>query len=1231
MPTEERNAPIDLENLGLTLSRPGDMVEEGHYVRLDNMTSRRTGFIETRAGSVKENITAIPAAPDVVHSLARQIVSDVGINYQGAGTEIFRDFVSISTGHSGSPVVFEDYKINNSPTSSMIAFEPTKRIKDDGSLTHRFGIAPGPVATAVEGTQQFKTIDEFESAASYTGVNAVLSDDGTDPRQGTFSMKIAVDELVRGTASKALVLNLDEFTTPGDSDDEDFIHFFLKIDIPKNLKEIRLLFDVDPLVNDFTQNYYTKSVAPNDFTRVLDFDATSQEGRDGGLREFALDEAFLTEDDDIQQVDDTTLESRSLESFNFLSAVGGENQWTEVFIKKRDFQRVGSESTTWADVAAFRVVVEATECGAVNVNIDDGKMVGGVSFRLKGDYDWRYVYRYSVTGTISPLSPTAGSVTTVTRNRADVLITFSTDPQVDFVDIYRRGGTLPGQYLFVDSIANGVGTTTFNDGAGDLVLGEQIDTDQIDIPSTSGVIAIHQNRSWMDDSANPDRLIFSRRIKVEEIVSSGFIVASQGGDRVRRPFAYNDQLYCFTDRTIYRIVGSDPSTFQPLQTGAQRGLFSRFALILGAGVIFFRAYDGIYAFTGSGRAEKLTEKIDTLFEGFSVEGFDPIDDSEAESERLGFFDNKLYFAYTDTSAVRREIVYDFVTQRWEPSDRPATSYLLLDDLGEFQSGDSSGFVFQRETGNQDDGSDIVFDLRMKFYDFGAKQEEKTFTEIIVDADTAGQPVTVTAHFNNGETSVVLGTLNTATRDQIHFPVNGGIGTDARNCSIALTGDNGAVRMRFYKVIYNFWVEPRTQLKTATDWDDYGSPKRKFLRELIIELDTRGVTADVSVFLDGSSTQVSSPAKTFPAVSTTGRERLILSLPFDTDCKIARILVESTSATVPVKVYAHSFDWLDNSLESTTRMQTPWEEVGAPTEKFFTKLTLEIDTNSADVTVTPEIDGVDLTPFTVNTTSQQKVYLSFPKDTKGTLIRLKLATAAATEFIYYKHDFETLVEPRPVTGTSPGSSQTEWSSESWPGDKRFRQLMLDIDTQGNAVTVNVEVDGVVTQSPVVTTTDRQIEIISLDADTIGKLVRLTFEGGPFLYYNHNFEFLRDPLDVTRWDTYELDFGYSRFKFIRRMWISSQGADIITLEIFVDESATADHTLTFLTNPSTGWEREGPIRLPAGLKGQLFRFIFTSPSAFKIWFEQSDVEWHPLAGERGYQRARLVSGREAGVAA
>lgn len=1210
---EEKSIGIDLENLGLVLSRPGDVLEEGHFVRLDNMTSRRSGFIETRAGSAKENVTAIPGTPATVHSLARMIVSGTGTNYQAAGTEIFRDFTSISTGHSGDPVVFEDFKINISLIPHMIAFEATKKIKDDGTTTSGFGITAGAVATAVPATEQAKTIDIFDNFTNYTGVDVTLADDGAIKQEGANSMKMTVAALKRGTASRTIALDLGQFTTPGDSDKFDFIHFWLRIDQPKNLKEVRILFDVDPTTNDFTQNYYWKAIEASTFTSTIDFVSTAKEGRDSGLRESALDRAFLDQEFD--------------GSFDFEEITRGENQWTEFYIKKNDFQRVGSDSNDFSDVAAIRIVVEANECGTVVAHIDDGKMVGGVAYRLFGDtvtssgYDWRYVYRNSSTGSISPLSPT-GTKVTVKRTRADVTITFTTDLQVDKIDIYRRGGVLPSQWLFSDTINNntGGGTVSFFDGLPDSDLGSLIETTQIPVPTTATVLAIHQNRAWLDDSDNPDRLWYSRSLKIEEFDSSGFIVVSQGGDRVRRPFALNDQLYAFTDRTIQRIVGTAPSSFQPLSTGVQRGLFAKYAITPGAGMIFFRAYDGIYAFTGSGMADKLTEQIDPLFEGFAVEGFNAIDGTAADSERLGFFDNRLFYAYTDTGATRRELVYDFLKQRWEPSDRPSTSYLLLDDLGEFHSGRADGFVMKRETGNQDDGTNITFEARTKFYDFGAKQEEKNWTELVVDADTGGQDVTITAHFNNDATNAVLGTLNTSSRSQVHFPINSGTGTFARNMAIGITGNNGNVRMRFYKVIPNFWVEPRTQLKTTTDWSDYGTPKRKHLRQLLLELDTGATTADVKVFCDGSS----SAAETFSAVSTTGRQRKVLSLPFDTTCKVARISVDSTSATIPVKVYSHTFDWLDDSLESTTRMQTNWDDVGSPSEKYFNELVLEIDTNSQNVTVTPEVDAAALTTFTVNTSSQKKVYLSFAKDTKGSLIRLKLEADTSTEFIYYNHNYEVLVEPRPVT-----KSQTEWSTYGWAGDKRLRQMILDIDTLGNPLNVKVEVDGAVSETFSITTTGREIVIRSLAADTIGKICRLTFDSpgsDAFSYYTHDFEFLRDPLDVTRWDTYELDFGYSRWKYIRRLWIAAQGASAITLDVFIDEATPASFTTGFTLNSSSGWTRM-EIRFPPALKGQLFRFVFTSSTAFKLWLEESDCEWHPLAGERGYERARLVSPRAA----
>jgi hypothetical protein len=1216
---EEQSVGIDLENLGLTLSRPGDVLEEGHFVRLDNMTARRSGFIETRAGSVKVDVTAIPTSPASVHSLARMIVSGTGINYQGAGTEIFRNFTSISSGHSGDAVVFEDFKIDLSLIPHMIAFEATKKIKDDGTTTTGFGIAPGPVATAVADAEQNVIIDDFDNFTNYTNVEMALEDDGVIKKEGANSMKMTVEALARGTATRTIALDLGQFVIPDDSDDFDFIHFWLRVDQPKNLKEVRVMFDVDPVTNDFTQNYYWKGIEADLFTPVIDFVTTAKEGRDDGLRDSALDQAF--EDDEFDS------------SFDFEEITRGEQQWTEFYITKNQFQRVGSDPNDWSNVAAIRIVVEANECGPVVVHIDDGKMVGGVAYRLFGNeefgsgYDWRYVYRNSSTGSISPLSPTDDPLT-VERTRADVTITFSTDLQVDKIDIYRRGGELAAQWLFSDTIPNntGGGTVSFFDGLQDGDLGSIIETSQIEVPATATVVAIHQNRAWLDDSANPDRLWYSRKLKIEEFESSGFIVASQGGDRVRRPFALNDQLYVFTDRSIERIVGTAPSQFQPLATGAQRGLFAKYAITHGASVIFFRAYDGIYAFGGSGRAEKLTEQIDPLFEGFAVEGFNAIDGTQSDSERLGFFDNRLFYAYTDTGATRREMVYDLLAQRWEPSDRPSTSFLLLDDLGEFQSGRADGFVMQRETGNQDDGTNITFEARTKFYDFGAKQQEKNYTELIVDADTAGQDVTITAHFDNDNTSAVLGTLNTSGRTQVHFPINNGEGTFARNMAIGITGDNGNVRMRFYKVVPNFWIEPRTQLKTITDWADYGTPKRKHLRQLQLEMDTGSTTADVRVFCDGSST----PVETFLAVSTTGRQRKILSLPFDTTCKVARISVNSTSATVPVKVYTHTFDWLDDSLEATTRMQTPWDDIGVSTEKFFNELVLEIDTNSQDVTVTPEVDLVNQPAFTVNTAGQKRLYLSFPKDTKGSLIRLLISADTSTEFIYYNHAYEVLPEPRPGGGTSGDNSQTEWSSMGWAADKRLRQLVLEIDTFGNPLDVNVEIDGVISETiSVTTTTGRELLILSLAADTIGKICRLTFNSpgsNDFLYYTHDFEFLKDPLDATRWDTYELDFGYSRWKYIRRLWIAAQGASAITLDVFIDEASPASFTTGFTLNPSSGWSRL-EITFPPALKGQLFRFVFTSSTAFKLWLEESDVEWHPLAGERGYERARLVSPRAA----
>lgn len=125
---------------------------------------------------------------------------------------------------------------------------------------------------------------------------------------------------------------------------------------------------------------------------------------------------------------------------------------------------------------------------------------------------------------------------------------------------------------------------------------------------------------------------------------------------------------------------------------------------------------------------------------------------------------------------------------------------------------------------------------------------------------------------------------------------------------------------------------------------------------------------------------------------------------------------------------------------------------------------------------------------------------------------------------------------------------------------------------------------------------------------------------FIYYGHHYEFLKDPLDGTRLDSYELDFNWARFKFIRRLWICGISTGVITLTITIDEVLKYTTTLSLTPASGAGWARS-KLLLPPGLKGQLFRFIMTSPTSFKIFLDQSDIEWHPLSTDRGYQRFPL----------
>lgn len=1174
---EVQTYTLELENKGLMIMRPADVLPPGFLSNFLNLTANKTGFIESRLGSQQASSTNLGGP---VHSQGRIIIGGTPYVYQGSGGTLYRAWSEIATGFSGNPLVMRNGGPDIAFLPQEIVFDPLVRYKDNGTLTTNFGIAgPMAAASAVAASATVKTIDAFQYttnaaiqsawAISNGALGAITTQTGGgSPTGDTYNGLLTSDNSSQTIwITKTQSIDLSKFVTAGDSTDSDFIAIYLAVNNPQDLTEVRVMFDVDPSTNDFAHNFYWTSVVSSLITLPSTGAQTAVQGLSTVISSPQSYVSPLPPALAGNPLDDT---SSLIDSLSPSVLPAGTNQWIQILVPKSQFTRVGTNPNGWANVAAIRILITTNATGNAQLSLDQFQMQAGDNLNAT-DYQWMYRYRNDNTGSTSPFSPAPFNTSTIQNTAAVVTVRNPRDTQVTSIDLYRQGGNNSiFSFVLNQVVAAWSGTTTILDDIADEDLGDTTDLTQVelanllqtpsqtvtafykttdsgsvftdytsavsdDTPGTyadlssldiltngnwvlvgadgqftqalmilstnvntvastmlvqywngsewqnmplvidgtsvggktlgqSGTIGwqlpanwasstdnsttafyirisvsaqlssivhvteariganalaptvceIHNGSVWCDDNNHPDRLWFSNRFGAEEFDEDNFVVATLGGDPVVRPFSLDDQLFAFTAKTIFRIVGTTPASYQPYGTGSENGLFSKYAICRGAGQIFYRAYDGIYALPASGYPTKVSLPIDLLFHGIpSADGaMQPVDNAFALTECLEFFDNFLYFGYTDTNSSRQELKFDLQTNRWEPTDRPSTSYLTLPDEGEFYSGSQDGYVYRREIGNIDGVAPIDIRFRTQYLDFGSQSTTKQITEIVIDANLNGASLQFFADLDNGVGTPQSVTLTNSQRGPIYLPLS--TDTKARNVALRVQGNNEGVLLQFFKVTFFFIVLP-TQL-----------------------------------------------------------------------------------------------------------------------------------------TMLP----------------------------------------------------------------------TDWSDEGYSGDKRFRQLQLEIDTAGSNVSVIVQVDGVQTNSLIVNTPSRMVVPLSLADNTVGKLIRLIMGGAaPFSYYKHQFEFLKDPLQTTIFDTYGLDFGYTRWKFIRRMWLATITPATVTMNIWIDEVLEFTETYEITSPSGTGWTKL-EIILPPGLKGMVFRFIFTSPIGFKIFLDQSDVEWHPLDAERSYQRAQLA---------
>jgi hypothetical protein len=332
---------------------------------------------------------------------------------------------------------------------------------------------------------------------------------------------------------------------------------------------------------------------------------------------------------------------------------------------------------------------------------------------------------------------------------------------------------------------------------------------------------------------------------------------------------------------------------------------------------------------------------------------------------------------------------------------------------------------------------------------------------------------------------------------------------------------------------------------------------------------------------------------------------------------------TNAATESPEVYRLFIHYLPSEPELQLDRATNWTDLGVPVEKYFRQLIIELDTQHRPIDIIAEFDtGSSYTFANISTTRRLERFLSFPLDTLAKLVRLRFKPLAAFKLYTYKFDY--LAETPDIT-----AMQTDWESIGYAWDKILEAVVLEMDTRGNSVTVTIQRNGSTLAADsfvfTINVTGRQIVPLFLPRGTIGKTFRLVLQANTtvaFKYYRHQFRAKPEPPDATLVDTYETDMGYDRYKFIRRIWLAGKGANI-TVTVLADGVTVFTKTISFAVGVDGGWLKPLPLVLNAGVRGKLFRYLFSAPSAFKIYFPLSEVEWKPLGISRGYARFKMTA--------
>jgi len=539
-------------------------------------------------------------------------------------------------------------------------------------------------------------------------------------------------------------------------------------------------------------------------------------------------------------------------------------------------------------------------------------------------------------GSVAIFTTAVGSAITqlaLANQQGIVCVAAPTDPQVDAIRLYRRGGSVTASWAFVSQStvaslgagACGAGKLSITDNVADANLGGFVNFGN-DPPVTS-VYVLNRALPYIwgpgfnpsrlfgcGDPDRPDAVYFTNPGNCDQWGVGQWVDVSSPADPMQNGCVFNTRVFAFSKERMFELVPMvlGGATLTPFQTPCSRGLISPWGLCATARMMYFVAKDGIYATTGGAEESLVENDIKPLFPtldnplGRSVEGYDPVNLERIEDIRLRMHNDELWFIYRGiTEGQLNTLAYDQNKKRWRAVKYPVNiTTVYSEEAGPASSlllGDSTGSMYSTQSGTGDvlqaSTQNITATIRTGAYDQGLPLNLKEYGNVLFDLDpggaTVGNPVTITPLLN-GE--VITGAAITVTgtgRQQVPLTLGDVFGF---NIEYQITFTKNAT---INPVLYQFDTLWRSEPASVTHWESretsHGLPGWQHIRDMNISIrSTANVT--LTLTLDGVAVQ------TYTLASTAGlRQKLYVPLHAN-KFKLVRYSLDSTDPAQGFRIY-----------------------------------------------------------------------------------------------------------------------------------------------------------------------------------------------------------------------------------------------------------------------------------------------------------------------------------------